>query len=308
MIPGRGAGPSRTRPYRIVHGGRLAIAKPLVHEDETLSGDVLHAWGPRAGTVGVRAQVADTLVLTLLCPGYDLTSLPEPDGWALLLRAFARLHQGLHRPVPSALRRRLPDLRARYRVLQTVADSHALKYLKHLRAQTAGPVRLLHGDLHHGNVLWDRRRGWQVIDPKGVLGPPLAEVGPMLANPLETAATRAGEVWQRRVESLAQMLHCPPQQVACMAYVHARASVHWGGDPDPWRRMAAVMDRGLSLGLAQADPRAVVDGQRDQPRQHATDDHSQRAKSVLPQAAGEHDPKSAHRQRDDPEPGGGQHE
>jgi streptomycin 6-kinase len=28
--------------------------------------------------------------------------------------------------------------------------------------------RLLHGDMHHENVLFDRARGWLAIDPKGV--------------------------------------------------------------------------------------------------------------------------------------------
>src|SRR5688500_2243452 len=30
--------------------------------------------------------------------------------------------------------------------------------------------RLLHGDLHHSNVLFDSERGWLAIDPKGVAG------------------------------------------------------------------------------------------------------------------------------------------
>ncbi|WP_373298360.1 aminoglycoside phosphotransferase family protein [Paludibacterium paludis] len=30
--------------------------------------------------------------------------------------------------------------------------------------------RLLHGDLHHDNVLFDSSHGWLAIDPKGVIG------------------------------------------------------------------------------------------------------------------------------------------
>jgi streptomycin 6-kinase len=30
---------------------------------------------------------------------------------------------------------------------------------------------LLHGDLHHTNILFDTHRGWLAIDPKGVIGP-----------------------------------------------------------------------------------------------------------------------------------------
>jgi streptomycin 6-kinase len=45
--------------------------------------------------------------------------------------------------------------------------------------------RLLHGDLHHGNVLHDSERGWVAIDPKGVLGEPEYEIGVALRNPIE---------------------------------------------------------------------------------------------------------------------------
>lgn len=41
---------------------------------------------------------------------------------------------------------------------------------------------LIHGDLHHFNIL-SSRRGWLAIDPKGVVGPAGYEVGPFLLNP-----------------------------------------------------------------------------------------------------------------------------
>ena len=69
-------------------------------------------------------------------------------------------------------------------------------------------VRLLHGDLQHYNVLFDRRRGWVSIDPKGVLGEPEYEIGAALRNPARPAlyavraivergcgATRTGWGW-----------------------------------------------------------------------------------------------------------------
>jgi streptomycin 6-kinase len=34
------------------------------------------------------------------------------------------------------------------------------------------PHLLLHGDLHHTNILQDRQGGWKAIDPKGVIGVP----------------------------------------------------------------------------------------------------------------------------------------
>ena len=43
---------------------------------------------------------------------------------------------------------------------------------------------VLHGDLHHRNILRADRRPWLAIDPKGVVGEPAYEVGALLRNPL----------------------------------------------------------------------------------------------------------------------------
>jgi streptomycin 6-kinase len=44
---------------------------------------------------------------------------------------------------------------------------------------------LLHGDLHHENILLDEHRGWLAIDPKGVTGPRVMECGRFLHNFIE---------------------------------------------------------------------------------------------------------------------------
>lgn len=43
---------------------------------------------------------------------------------------------------------------------------------------------MLHGDLHHENILFDEQGGWIAIDPKGVIGAPCLEVGRFLQNRL----------------------------------------------------------------------------------------------------------------------------
>ena len=84
-----------------------------------------------------------------------------------------------------------------------VDDAHHL-YLALCASQRA--VRLLHGDLHHDNVLYDDERGWIAIDPKGVVGEVEFEIGAALRNPraypeLQADASRV----QRRVQRFASM-------------------------------------------------------------------------------------------------------
>jgi streptomycin 6-kinase len=45
-------------------------------------------------------------------------------------------------------------------------------------------LTLLHGDLHHDNMVYDQRRGWLAIDPKGIMGSLEYEVSCFLRNPL----------------------------------------------------------------------------------------------------------------------------
>lgn len=63
-----------------------------------------------------------------------------------------------------------------------VAEAHRL-YADLCESQTN--PRLLHGDLQHYNVLFDRDRGWLAIDPKGVIGEIEYEIGAALRNPGE---------------------------------------------------------------------------------------------------------------------------
>jgi streptomycin 6-kinase len=44
------------------------------------------------------------------------------------------------------------------------------------------PQLLLHGDLHHWNILEDAQRGWMGIDPKGVIGASCLDVGRYVNN------------------------------------------------------------------------------------------------------------------------------
>lgn len=47
-----------------------------------------------------------------------------------------------------------------------------------------GKKYLLHGDLHHCNLLEGQKGQWIAIDPKGIIGPLAMEVGPFMKNEL----------------------------------------------------------------------------------------------------------------------------
>jgi streptomycin 6-kinase len=137
---------------------------------------------------------AGALLLERLEPGTPLTALCERND-AAATSAAASVMRKLWRPAPAAHTfptvadwgRGFQRLRERFgggtgplpRALVEEAESLFSELLK----SSAEPA-LLHGDLHHGNVLAARRDPWLAIDPKGLVGEPAYEVGALLRNPL----------------------------------------------------------------------------------------------------------------------------
>jgi streptomycin 6-kinase len=57
----------------------------------------------------------------------------------------------------------------------------AVSLFNELLPSQSEPV-LLHGDLHHWNILRATRVPWLALDPKGVVGEPAYEVGGLAAQ------------------------------------------------------------------------------------------------------------------------------
>ena len=93
---------------------------------------------------------------------------------------------------------------------------------------TSSPPLLIHGDLHHFNIL-SSGRGWLAIDPKGIVGPPEYEVGPLLINPIPDFLRGEAAVRQaaRRIAILSERLGFAPQRIRDWAICHAILSAWW---------------------------------------------------------------------------------
>jgi streptomycin 6-kinase len=86
----------------------------------------------------------------------------------------------------------------------------------------------LHGDLHHYNVLRDEKRGWLVIDPKGVVGDPAFEIATALRNPIGLHPFAADpKVMSRRVSIYAERLALDRRRILGWAYGLMILSVCW---------------------------------------------------------------------------------
>ncbi len=89
-------------------------------------------------------------------------------------------------------------------------------------------VVLLHGDLHHQNILRDTARGWAVIDPKGLVGERGYEIGTWMMNPWGFPGRDDFLVLaNRRLDVFADELGEGRRRLAEWAVMHATLCVCW---------------------------------------------------------------------------------
>ena len=114
---------------------------------------------------------------------------------------------------------------------------------------------LLHGDLHHYNVLSDRARGWCAIDAKGVVGELEYELGAALRNPDRSPGPFAKlEVVERRLDHFGLALGIDTSRARGWCFAQAVLAAIWsiedgGGD--------AERDAALALARVLLDSSAL---------------------------------------------------
>lgn len=91
------------------------------------------------------------------------------------------------------------------------------------------PPYLLHGDLHHGNVLLDEEQGLRVIDPWGLYGEQAADVGAALHNPLDFVgqADDAVALIKRRLSIYAEVIGLDHERLVAWSYVYNVIRTLW---------------------------------------------------------------------------------
>lgn len=155
-------------------------------------------------------SIAAQVMRQLWRPAPRQHSFPTVAKWAAGLRRLRRRFEGGAGPLPARL----------------VEKAEAL--FVELIGSMAEPV-LLHGDLHHDNILAAERQPWLALDPKGVIGEPACEVGALLHNiaPQFLAGSSPGRILARRVHQLADELGFDRARVRDWGLAQAVLSAWW---------------------------------------------------------------------------------
>lgn len=242
--------PSGTVGFWRRRGAPVVLKVPKPGTDEALAHLALEHFGS-AGAVAVLDHWDGATLLERALPGDALTDLvlAGRDGEAsgILCDVAAALAR------PEVLPAGFPSIEhwgrgfARHRASGTAGIEPVLLDLAEglfleLAASQAQPV-LLHGDLHHDNILRDAARGWLAIDPKGVVGEPAYEMGAMLRNPTEDPARFAdSDIVGRRAALICERLGFDRRRVLGWAFAQAVLSAVWSIEDgfDPGRGLATA--------------------------------------------------------------------
>jgi streptomycin 6-kinase len=182
-------------------GGDAVLKIRSPKDEESLhEQDALTYW---AGDGAVRLLRADrtrgALLLERACPGTDLSTLDDAAASAIAVDVTGRLWRQAAGPfgwigdqVPRWLADAAPGSSAGRKLLSRAVE---LYDLLDISCDT-----LVHGDLHHHNIL-DAGGRYAAIDPKPMVGEPEFDVPPFLWNPLSSTMTL--ERTERRLEAFA---------------------------------------------------------------------------------------------------------
>ena len=199
------------------------------------------------------------MLLERVLPGERLTLLPDDEE---ATRIAADVMSKLWRPLPAdhtfttveEWAEGLQRLRDRFDggtgPLPAPLVERAEALYRELFASAPPPV-LLHGDLHHENILTSARAPYLAIDPKGVAGEPAYEVGPLLLNPWPGLLQwpNLAQVQARRVAILVEHLQLDRERLLACAIAHSVLSAAWSVEDhdDGWQHSIVVAETLLQL-------------------------------------------------------------
>ncbi len=183
----------------VAPAGTDAILKivPIEDDESAHDADALALW---SGDGAVRLLRHDrgrhALLMERARPGHDASALDERDALGVAVEVGRRLW----RPAPLGrpyqwIGERIPgwlDAAGPHELVDAARDLYA-------KLSPRADV-LVHGDLHHHNLLRHGDR-WVAIDPKPILGEPEWDVVTLLWNPIGHLPTR--ESVERRIATLA---------------------------------------------------------------------------------------------------------
>lgn len=203
------------------------------------------------GAVNVLMENEEMLLLERAVSGVSLKSyFFEKDNNAIQItcECLRRLHEA---PIPNA--HRFPHINDWLTALDKSLNipNELLDKARMLREKlistSAKPI-LLHGDLHHDNIL-QNGNNWVVIDPKGLIGEPAYDIAAFIRNPMPELLqhNNALNIINNRILQFAKIFNLSEQRIIDWCYVQAVLAWVWaledGGEETYFKKLTELFNR-----------------------------------------------------------------
>ena len=226
---------SRLLPVRC---GDVPAMLKIAVEAEEKCGAALMIWWNGEGAARVLAHDDDALLLERASGERSLIEMSQngrdDEASRIICEVAATLHAPKSNPPPTLIPlsqwfRELFPAASRYGGVFDIAAATANELL-------AEPhdVTVLHGDIHHGNILDAGSRGWLAIDPKGLAGERGFDFANIFCNPELEIATAPGRL-ARQASVVAEAAGLERARLLKWILAYAGLSAAWsindGEDP-----------------------------------------------------------------------------
>lgn len=185
---------------------------------------------------------AAVMMLDRILPGTVLRQIEMPDlestaiGAEVMKRFWRTPDRGENLHHLRDWFRALFDYPSLYRADESAIPMHlierAITIADNLSSEPRDEV-LLHGDIHHENILWGSERGWVTIDPKGLIGERGYDVATWMLNPWGIGERLdLEEIVSARLDLFSRELSIDRIRLTEWAFVHSVLSKCWTLEDD----------------------------------------------------------------------------
>lgn len=202
------------------------------------------------GAVSLIYSTHDLYLMEHIKPGTSLkTYFPEQEKASYPI--VTGLMENLHRATISG-NYKFPHIRQWLGILDNIGgipDEIRQKActIRDYLLQTSEPDVLLHGDLHHDNIL-KKENYWVAIDPHGVRGEPLYDICAFIRNPIPELLSHQNpdKIINQRIHVFSKMLNKPADRILDWCFVQAVLAWAWAlednHDTNYFQQLTKVFD------------------------------------------------------------------
>ncbi|XZF77773.1 aminoglycoside phosphotransferase family protein [Bacillus sp. AL-1R] len=219
----------------LIDGEKKAVIKLAVPNEEfTSEVEALREFKDKDFVKVIDADLDEgILILEQLVPGVTLATIENEQE---AMKIAVKVMKNLWKVAPKSTK--IPSILSREKSFSRIVEKFpnslgpitkeilldAFSIFKEMN-RTQSTKYLLHGDLHHYNVLNARENFWKVIDPKGLIGEREYDIIQFLLNKLE--GKDISTTLENRIELLVKELHLNKERVLLWGYSHAVLATCW---------------------------------------------------------------------------------